>query len=92
MKIWLSRFAVLMIATVFVVGATTLSGASGHEAKALFETKCSKCHGFDKALGKSKTMDEWKKTVAAMQKKSGDWISDKEAATIVDYLTEKAGK
>lgn len=60
-------------------------------AKTLFESRCSKCHSADRALGKKKTAEEWTKTVDRMQAKSGSGISVSEAKDIAKYLTAVAG-
>ena len=60
-------------------------------AKAVFEAKCSVCHGIDKPLGKNKTPEEWSKTVSRMQKKAPDKISDADVNAIVAYLNAVQG-
>ena len=55
-------------------------------AKAVFEAKCSLCHGINRALGKNKTPMGWSKTVTRMQKKVPDKISDSDVKAIVAYL------
>jgi len=65
--------------------------AGDPNAKALFESKCSMCHGIDRPLGKNKDRDGWTKTVTRMQKVNGCDITDAEAKTIVDYLVQIRG-
>ena len=60
-------------------------------AKAIFEAKCSLCHGIDRPLGKNKTPAEWSETVARMQKKAPDKISDPDVKAIVAYLNAVQG-
>lgn len=60
-------------------------------AKAVFEAKCSLCHGIDRPLGKNKTSAEWGETVTRMQKKAPDKISDADAKAIVAYLNAVQG-
>jgi mono/diheme cytochrome c family protein len=55
-------------------------------AKAVFEAKCSLCHGINRPLGKSKTPVEWNESVVRMQKKVPDKISDADVKAIVAYL------
>jgi cytochrome c5 len=65
--------------------------AGDPNAKALFESKCSMCHGIDRPLGKNKDRDGWTKTVTRMQKVNGCNITDAEAKTIIDYLVQVRG-
>jgi mono/diheme cytochrome c family protein len=60
-------------------------------AKAVFEARCSLCHGIDRPLGKNKTPAEWSETVARMQKKAPDKISDPDVKAIVAYLNAVQG-
>ena len=60
-------------------------------AKAVFETKCSLCHGIDRALGKNKTPEGWSQTVTRMQKKVPDKISDADVKAILAYLNAVQG-
>ena len=55
-------------------------------AKAVFEAKCSLCHGIRRALRKNKTPVGWSETVTRMQKKVPDKISDADVKAIVAYL------
>jgi mono/diheme cytochrome c family protein len=60
-------------------------------AKAVFEAKCSLCHGIDRPLGKNKTPVGWSETVTGMQKKAPDKISDADVKAIVAYLNAVQG-
>ena len=60
-------------------------------AKAVFEAKCSLCHGIDRPLEKNKTPAEWSETVTRMQKKAPDKISDADVKAIVAYLNAVQG-
>ena len=60
-------------------------------AKAVFEAKCSLCHGIDRPLGKNKTAVEWSETVTRMQKKAQDKISDADVKAILAYLNAVQG-
>jgi mono/diheme cytochrome c family protein len=60
-------------------------------AKAVFESKCSLCHGIDRPLGKNKSPAEWSETVTRMQKKAPDKISDADAKAIIAYLSAVQG-
>jgi hypothetical protein len=52
---------------------------------ALFERKCGLCHPATWVSYGTETRDEWAKLVARMRKLKRGWISDEEAAAIVDY-------
>ena len=62
------------------------------DGKALFETKCSVCHGIDRATARTETKEKWTSIVKEMQGKKADWISDAEASKIIDYLAAEHGK
>ncbi len=62
------------------------------EGKALFEQKCGVCHGLDRATARTETKEEWTSIIKEMQGKRADWISDDEAAMILDYLASSYGK
>jgi cytochrome c5 len=54
-------------------------------AKALFETKCSKCHKLEKATSEPGDKAHWDELVKEMQAKKAGWISDAEAAQIAGH-------
>jgi len=62
------------------------------EGKALFEQKCSVCHPLDRATSRAEMKDKWAAIVKDMQGKKADWISDSDAAKIVDFLAAEHGK
>ena len=62
------------------------------DGKALFEMKCSVCHGIDRATARTETKEKWASLVKEMQAKKVDWISEPEASKIVDYLAKEHGK
>ncbi|NJD62569.1 MAG: cytochrome c [Deltaproteobacteria bacterium] len=62
------------------------------EGKALFEQKCSVCHGLDRATARQETKEKWTSIVKEMQGKKADWISDADAAKIVEFLASEHGK
>ena len=84
----------LLLAIVLLVGLIPISGigAENRDVKAIFEKRCSLCHPASRPLSTTKSGEEWKKTVNRMKGYAGDRISDKDAETIVEYLTEIRGK
>ncbi len=73
-------------------GFSTPAVAAMGEGKALFEQKCGVCHGLDRATARTETKERWSAIIKEMQGKRADWISDDEAAKILDYLTSAYGK
>jgi mono/diheme cytochrome c family protein len=68
------------------------AAAPAAEGKALFESKCSVCHGLDRATVRKETKEKWLSIVKEMQGKKADWISDADAAKIVEFLASQHGK
>ena len=66
--------------------------APAADGKTLFDTKCGVCHGIDRATARTETKEKWASIVKDMQGKKADWISDADAAKIVDYLVAEHGK
>jgi mono/diheme cytochrome c family protein len=62
------------------------------EGKALFEQKCSVCHGLDRATARTETKGQWLAIIKQMQAKKADWIPDADAAKILEYLSSTHGK
>ena len=62
------------------------------DGKTIFETKCSVCHGIDRATARTETKEKWASIIKEMQGKKADWISDVEAAKVVEYLVLTHGK
>ena len=54
--------------------------------KSIFETKCSRCHGFERIFQAVKTPVQWSFTVNRMREKDINWISNEEAQSIAAYL------
>ncbi len=98
--------AVILLAAVFVSGcarkeepkpaapsqAPAAPASPVADGKALFEQKCGVCHGLDRATSRNETREKWAAIVKTMQEKKADWISDAEAARILDYLSAEHGK
>ena len=68
------------------------AAAPAADGKSIFETKCSVCHGLDRATVRSESKEKWGSIVKEMQGKKADWISDVEAAKVVEFLTLEHGK
>jgi cytochrome c5 len=66
--------------------------APAADGKALFEAKCSVCHGLDRATSRTETKETWAGIVKEMQGKKAGWISDAEGSRIVDFLAAEHGK
>ena len=62
------------------------------DGKTLFDAKCSVCHPLDRATARKETKEKWASILKEMQGKKADWISDADAAKIVDYLAAEHGK
>ena len=61
-------------------------------SKSLFDKKCIKCHGANRATTKTKDLNGWTSTVNRMKKKNPEWINKDEAKQIIDYLVTVSGK
>jgi mono/diheme cytochrome c family protein len=83
-------FAVLFTAAT-ILPAMAAVDKTAADAQALFEKKCSACHGSDRAKGKKKTARDWESTVMRMKEKKNANISDDEAKAITDYLAKNYG-
>jgi len=68
------------------------AAAPAADGKALFEQKCSVCHGLDRATARAESKEKWAEIIKAMQGKKADWISDVDAAMILGYLAAEHGK
>jgi mono/diheme cytochrome c family protein len=83
--------------SLFIAGIALSAHAQEQPAaKALFEGKCSLCHGTNRATSKKKSADGWNKTVSRMarimEKKGKGRLSDAEITSISDYLARNYGK
>jgi mono/diheme cytochrome c family protein len=56
------------------------------KGQALFEQKCSQCHGLERATSRTKTKEKWAAILKQMEEKQGAGISDADAEKILDYL------
>lgn len=72
--------------------AATASAAPAADGKTLFEAKCSVCHGLDRATARTETKERWMAIIKEMQGKKADWITDADAAKILEYISSTHGK
>ena len=62
------------------------------EGEGLFGQKWSGCDGLDRATARAAIKEKWASTIKEMQGKKADWISDADAAKILEYLSSAHGK
>jgi mono/diheme cytochrome c family protein len=72
--------------------AAPAAAGGAADGKILFDQKCSVCHGLDRATARKEMKEKWASIVKEMQGKKADWITDADAAKIVDYLAAEYGK
>lgn len=72
--------------------AASPAAGGAADGKALFDQKCSVCHPLDRSTARKEMKEKWAAIVKEMQGKKADWISDADAAKIVDYLAAEYGK
>ena len=72
--------------------AAAAPAAPAADGRSVFEAKCSVCHPLDRATVRKESRDKWVSIVKEMQGKKADWISDAEAAKIIEFLTAEYGK
>ena len=65
--------------------AAAPAAAPAADGKTLFDQKCSVCHALDRATARTESKEKWGSIVKDMQGKKADWISDVDAAKIVEY-------
>jgi len=87
----MKKITLCLSGLLFIVFSVTFV-YSAEDAKALFEKKCSVCHGSDRPKSKQKTAGEWQTTVMRMKYVNGCAITNEEAKIIIDYLTKTYGK
>lgn len=56
------------------------------EGNRLIKIKCTRCHNLDRVNKAEKALAEWEETVERMRGKEPGWISDEEAADIINVL------
>ena len=101
-RAWFASVAVLFAAVVVFacakkeepkpVAPPAPAVSAAAEGKALFEQKCSVCHGIDRATARTETKEKWASIIKDMQTRKADWISDADAAKILEFLSAEHGK
>ncbi|MFU8856268.1 MAG: cytochrome c-552 like protein [Deferrisomatales bacterium] len=87
-KLWLTGVAgALWLGLWAPVGAQEAG-----DVKALFEEKCSICHGIERPTAKRKDRAGWERTVLRMKNVNGAPVTDEQAQAIIDYLTRNYGR
>ena len=79
--------AVFAVLTTFFIALSACN--SIQEGKALFESKCARCHKLELALNETRNLGEWKKITRTMARYSNGSITSAEAEKIADYLAKK---
>jgi len=69
--------------------ASVKAGENNNEEQ-LFKTKCSACHSYEIPLSMKKDRKGWEETVKLMQQKKPNFISDKDAQKIIDFLVSQS--
>ena len=86
-------FLVLFAAAVLITpGLAAQADYDPTKAKALFEQRCSSCHGTSRPLSRTESPDGWRNIVMRMKGHSGGRITDADAETIIKYLIETRGR
>lgn len=73
-------------------GSSPPAVSAREEGKALFKKKCGVCHGLDRATAQTETREGWAAVIKEMQGKRTDWISEEDAAKILEYLASRYGE
>jgi cytochrome c5 len=87
-KLWLAGLAGAFCLTL----GTTAAAQDTADVKALFEQKCSICHGIERPTAKRKDRAGWERTVTRMKNVNGAPITDEQARSIIDYLSRNYGR
>ncbi len=79
----------LLLAAAFVGDPATAYDQEA--AEKVFQKHCATCHHIDRTLKKNKDRTGWEKTVKRMQGYASGMLSDGDAESIVEYLTNIRG-
>jgi mono/diheme cytochrome c family protein len=88
------RVAIVLLAALTLtvgVGCARRPLGPDAEARKLFETKCTRCHTLDRVAKHDPGEEPWPELVNEMQGKKPGWISDEDAADIVQHLEKTHG-
>lgn len=80
----------LVIALSIMFSMATVKAGENNNEEQLFKTKCSACHSYEIPLNMKKDRRGWEETVKLMQQKRPNFISDKDAQKIVDFLVSRS--
>ncbi len=72
-------------------GPAPLSEAA-QDGKILVEKMCTVCHTLERVMERDETREKWEKIIKEMQGKKPGFISDADAAKILEYLSTVQGK
>jgi mono/diheme cytochrome c family protein len=85
-----SLLGLLTASALFLSALPAIAADETPAPKALFEKRCSRCHGLDKVPATG-TPDFWKGTVKKMKEKWFSGITDQEMEIITQYLIQNRG-
>jgi cytochrome c5 len=72
-------------------GPAPLSEAA-QDGKILVENMCTVCHSLERVTEREETKEKWEKIIKEMQGKKPGFISDADAAKMLEYLSTVQGK
>lgn len=87
MKKYWNLLGLVTASALFLATLPGIAAEESPESKALFEKRCSRCHGLDK-VNQTGTPDYWKGTVKKMKEKWFSGISNQEIEIITQYLIQ----
>ncbi|MGB9736658.1 MAG: hypothetical protein ACP5JP_10655 [bacterium] len=82
----------LIVVLMLMFGIVAVKAGEQNGDEQLFKTKCSACHSDEIPLHMKKDRKAWEETVKRMQQKRPNFISDKDAQKIIDFLVSNSKK
>jgi mono/diheme cytochrome c family protein len=70
-----------------ILGYLSVEHTMESEGRAIFEQKCSQCHGLGRVHTRTETKKKWEEIVKKMREKGGAGISDADAAKILEFIS-----
>jgi hypothetical protein len=67
-------------------GAPEAAAFTAEERSRLVREKCTRCHGFDRAVNTRLTPADWKRHLKKMSLRPNTAVSDEQASAILDFL------